>query len=495
MAEPCLIGIDVGTTAIKAVLVDAAGQRLGQFARPVGMRRPAPGVAEQDAEAWSEGVLAALSAFAEEHELGGLAGIGICSQVNTHVFVDADGTALLPAMTWQDTRCAPDAAALEAQVSAAQKIAWLGAPMPIDASHALARIAHVRRVHPEVYARTRHVLLPKDFCVLRLTGAVGSDPVAAVGLVGRDGYAEELLALVPGAAALLPPLAKFHHVAGRVRAGLPCAGVPVVTGAMDAWGGMFGIGVVDDGEAMYQSGTSEILGIVSATIEPTPGVITFPDYEGIVMHAAPTQSGGAALAWLGEVLGRTPADLSALAEDSVPSDAVPHFLPHLQGERAPLWDPASRGVFARIDARAGAPEMVRSVMEGVALSARLAFEALQRSAATTVTAANLGGGGARSDVWCQIRADALGFPLRRTAISDSAALGAAILAGLGSGLVSSLREAVHTLVKFDRTFTPDPALRAYYDDRFGHYSALYEALRSFNARFQERPLPTATARD
>jgi xylulokinase len=483
MAEQCLIGIDVGTTAIKAVLVDSAGRRMAQFSRPVAMARPAPGLAEQDAEAWSNGVIAALATFTEGHDLDGLAGIGICSQVNTHVFVDADGNALLPAITWQDTRCAHDAAALEARVSADQKTAWFGSPIPIDASHALSRIAHVRRVHPDIHARTRHVLLPKDFCVMRLTGVVGSDPVSAVGLVGRDGYVGGLLDLVPGAASLLPPLFGFHHVAGKVRDGLPCAGVPVVTGAMDAWGGMFGIGVVDNGDAMYQSGTSEILGIVSSTIDPTPGVIVFPDYEGIVMHAAPTQSGGAALAWLAGVLGRTPAELSALAETAPPSDAVPHFLPHLQGERAPLWDPASRGVFARIDARAGGPELVRSVMEGVALSARLAFDALQSSARTRVTAANLGGGGARSDVWCQIRADALGFPLRRTTISDSAALGAAILAGLGSGLIASLHEAVRHLVKFDRTFEPNSAHRAYYDEKFEHYRALYETLRSFNRRF------------
>lgn len=483
MAAPCLIGIDVGTTAIKAVLIDGSGQRLAEFNRQVAMSRPAPGKAEQDASDWSNGVLAALTAFGASHDLRGLAGIGICSQVNTHVFVGEDGTPLLPAMTWQDTRCAADAAELDGQVTAAQKSEWFGAPIPIDASHALSRMAHVRRVHPDLYARTQHVLLPKDYCVFHLTGDVGSDPVSAVGLVGRDGYVSELLDLVPRAKTLLPPLAQFHHVVGRVRDGLPCAGTPVITGTMDAWGGMFGIGVVGEGEVMYQSGTSEILGIISSTVNPTPGVIVFPNYDGIVMHAAPTQSGGAALSWFANMLGKSPAECAELAATIAPSDAVPHFLPHLQGERAPLWDPNSRGTFARMDTRAGAPEMARSVMEGVALSARLAFEALQQSAGLTVPAANLGGGGARSDTWCQIRADALGFPLRRAAISDSTALGAAILAGIGSGLVDSLGDAVRRLVTFDRTFTPNAAHRAYYDDRFEHYRALYQAMRPFNDRF------------
>jgi xylulokinase len=318
---------------------------------------------------------------------------------------------------------------------------------------------------------------------MQLTGAVGSDPIAAVGLVDRAGYVAPLLDLVPGAASRLPPLFPFDHIAGRVRDGLPCAGTPVVVGAMDAWGGMFGLGVAAEGDAMYQSGTSEIPGIVSSTVHPTPGVVVFPPYEGLVVHAAPTQSGGAALAWLGGILGRPPVELSTFAAGVVPSDAVPLFLPHLEGERAPIWDSATRGVFARLDSRAGAPELVESVMEGVAFSARWAFEALQRSAGRTLTLANIGGGGSLSDHWCQIRADALGFPLRRCAITEAAALGAAILAGLGTGHAASLSAAINQTVKFDATFTPNPAHRAYYDEKFGKYRELYDALRGFNAGY------------
>lgn len=483
MAATTLIGIDVGTTAVKAVLLDAAGVRLAAFSRPHPMLRPEPGAAEQDPGEWMAGVLGALAEFTGTYDLGGLAGIGICSQVNTHVFADADGAPLRPAITWQDSRPGGDAAALDARVTAAQKIAWFGGPLPIDASHALSRMAWVARTAPETYARTRHVLLPKDYCVMQLTGEIGSDPISAVGLVDRQDYVGPLLELVPGAARLLPPLRPFHHLAGRVRSGLPCAGTPVVVGAMDAWGGMFGVGAVADGDVMYQSGTSEIPGIVSSTVHPTPGVILFPPYEGIVMHAAPTQSGGASLAWLGAVLGKTPADLGTLAGGVAPSDAVPLFLPHLQGERAPVWDSASRGVFARLDPRAGAAEVARAAMEGVAFAARWAFEALEASAGRRIEVANIGGGGSRSDVWCQIRADALGFALRRAAVPDAAALGAAILAGVGTGVVPSLREAVAKLVRFDRTFEPDAALRGYYDDKFGHYRDLYAALKPFNAAF------------
>jgi xylulokinase len=198
------------------------------------------------------------------------------------------------------------------------------------------------------------------------------------------------------------------------------------------------------------------------------------------MHAAPTQTGGAALGWLGNMLGRSPAEMSELAAAIAPSSAVPLFLPHLQGERAPIWDSASRGVFARLDNRAGAAEMVRSVMEGVALSVRWAFEALQCSAGRRVSLANLGGGGSRSDVWCQIRADALGMTLRRTAAPEAAAIGAAMLAGVGSGTLPSIAVAARELVQFDRTFEPDRAMAGYYGDKFRKYRELYETLKPFN---------------
>ena len=185
---PTLIGIDVGTPAVKAVLIDLHGNRLAEFSRPHPIQRPEAGAAEQDPADWMGSVLDALQAFATQHDLRGLAGIGICSQVNTHVFVDGAGAPVRPAITWQDGRAAADGAAIDARVTAQQKIDWFGGPVPIDASHALSRIAFVARAEPETFARTRHVLLPKDYCVMQLTGAVGSDPIAAVGLVDRNGY-------------------------------------------------------------------------------------------------------------------------------------------------------------------------------------------------------------------------------------------------------------------------------------------------------------------
>lgn len=481
MARATLIGIDVGTGAVKAVLMDVEGNTLGTFARPYPTARPRPGHVEQDPQDWMAGLCAALGHFTGANDLSGLLGIGFCSQVNTHVFVDAGGEPLLPAFVWQDGRCSDDAAALDARITPAQKAAWFGGPMPIDASHALSRMAHVARLHPDLYARTRHVLLPKDYCSFKLTGEVATDPISSVGLVdGELRYLEDLIGLVPGARQKLATPRDFTHCVGRVRSGFSCAGAPVFVGVMDAWAGMFGVGVTRNHDAMYLSGTSEVLGIISPDRVATPGVIVFPSYRGITLHAAPTQAGGASLAWLSTLLARSADDLSTLVAATPVSASVPLFLPHLQGERAPLWDLKSRGVFARMDGATGAGELSRAVMEGVAFSARLAFEAVESSAGFVADHLNIGGGGARSDAWCQIRADALGKTLRRVRTLDAGTLGAAVIAGVGSGAVPSLETGVDRLVSFERAFEPNAGLRDYYETKFGKYQELYADLKWFN---------------
>ena len=206
------------------------GKRLTAFS---GLSDPPPaGYAEQD-ERLAAGLFTALQTFALT-DISGLRGIGLLAGV--HVFVGGDGT-LLPAITWQDTRAAEDAAALDAGVTAEED--------------RLARRPRPHRCEPRWHGwpgyaaltpalrKTRHVLLPKDYLVMALTGAVGSDAIAAVGLANAQGYVPQLLDLVPGAAERLPQLYPFTHVMGRVGENLPCAGAPVVVGAMDAWGGMF----------------------------------------------------------------------------------------------------------------------------------------------------------------------------------------------------------------------------------------------------------------
>ena len=257
VAERSLLGIDVGTTSVKAALVSVEGALLSGFGQSFPTQRWSGGIAEQDPRDWTrltDAALEQLSAGTVE-----VAALGLCSQVNTHVFVDAAGNPLLPAILWQDGRARAEAAELDAQVSAEQKNRWWGTPMPIDASHALPRMLWVSRHHPDLWERTAHVLLPKDFVLMHLTGEATTDPLSNVGMVDNAlAYIDELLALVPGARDKMAPLRGPTEIAGRIRRGSPFAGLPVVSGAMDAWAGLVGAGAAAPDSAMYLSGTSEI---------------------------------------------------------------------------------------------------------------------------------------------------------------------------------------------------------------------------------------------
>jgi xylulokinase len=480
MGGPFLVGVDVGTTSVKAALFDPTGKARKRFSNAYATMRPAPGLVEQDPSDWMSRVLAAIDALAGDLPQGAVAGIGLCSQVNTHVFVDENGEALLPAITWQDGRCAEDARRLDRLVATEDRLKWWGAPLPIDASHVLSRMTWLKRAHPGIWRRTRWVMAPKDYCIFKLTGEAVADPMSAFGVVDQAlAYIPELMAIVPGAAERLPLLRDVASPIGRVRSGLPGASLPMVTATMDAWAGMLGAGAVKDGDAAYLSGTSEVGGIVSRQRIPTPGVIAFPDCQGITIHAGPTQAGGASVAWLADLLGRSAEDISALASVSDPSRPAPTFLPHLQGERAPLWDIAARASFSGLDASMGPPEMARAVLEGVAYSVRLLFGALEKSSGCTATTLHHAGGGACSDVWCQIRADVLDRVIERKVGLDSGVIGAAMLAGVGTGVFASIGEAATNLVRTDRTFEPAATRRTLHDEGFARYMDLYSRLKGF----------------
>ena len=483
-ASARLIGIDLGTTACKAALYDLEGRTLERVVTPYPIDRPAPGRAEQDAASWERAVLDALERLEARVRPASVAAIGLTSQVNTHLFVDAAGEPLAPALVWQDVRAADDAAALDATLSTEERLAWWGAPMPIDASHALARMAWTARVRPELWARTARVLLPKDHLLARLTGECASDPLSNVGLVGADGaHVPALLDRVPGAARRLPPLGAPDAIVGRVRPGLPFAGRPVALGTMDAWAGLAGLGAVGDGDGLYLGGTSEILGIVSRDAVPTPGVLVMPESLGVRLHVGPTQSGGASLGWAARLLDTDAAGALELAAAHDPAHRYPLFLPHLDGERAPLWDASARGLFLGVEARTDRCALARAVLDGVACSARWLLDALEASADRRPRALRAGGGGFRDDAWNRLRADALDRALELVDAPDPGALGAAAIAAVAVGLHAELRAACDALVSVRATVEPDPAGVARQAERVWLYRDAYAATRELSARF------------
>lgn len=465
MAQRLTLGIDVGTTSVKAGVIDAGGRMLAQFAQDYRTTRSGAQIVEQDPGDWLALIDKALAAFAPYQ----VAAIGLTSQVNTHVFVGKDGTALMPAIVWQDGRAGSEAASLDAQVTPQQKLAWWGAPMPIDASHACSRMAWVARHRPDIWEVTRYVMLPKDYCLFRLTGEVTTDPLSNIGLVDSDlNYIPQVLDLVSGAAGRVAPLVPICQIVGRVQDG-PFKGVPVVSGTMDAWAGLVGTGGARDRTTVYLSGTSEIMGISSHEVVPTPGAIVFPKCEGVRLHAAPTQSGGDAKVWFAQANGLSLDRMTGLVAGSARSDATPLFLPQLQGERAPLWDADLRAAFLGVSRQTGQADLARAVYEGVAMSARMALETLQSSAHVISDRIACGGGGFQSAPWNQIRADVMGVALDVLAAKEPGIFGAAAMAAIGVGDYLGFEEAYDALAVFDRTFVPDPQMHRLYTDLYGVY--------------------------
>ncbi|MDT0682402.1 FGGY-family carbohydrate kinase [Roseicyclus sp. F158] len=476
-AADWFIGFDIGSTAVKVGLFDDEGQMLAQWSRSYPTDRPRSGWVEQDPRHWVDGVRDGIDAVLEGRDARRVAAVGMCSQVNTEVFAGADGSALAPAITWQDGRAHAQADWINARVSDADKMAWWGAQMPIGASHVLAKMLWMAENHPDLWERTHLVLSPKDYVLLKLTGQAVSDPISSFGQVGLDlEYIAPLLDLLPGAREKLPQLRAFTDIVGDMPLGQTGLRAPVVAGTMDAWGNLFGCGRFAAGQGMYVSGTSEILAVVNDKRVGAPGVVTFVPVEGLTVNAGPTQSGADSLRWWGETVGKTPAELVTLAESADRSASRVLFLPQLQGERAPLWNSSLRGAFVGLDSRSAGPELAMAVLEGVAFSARHLFETLVEAAGCRPEFLLYGGGGARSDLWSQIRADVLGVPLHRFECTDVGCLGAAILAAVGIGAFPDMASAVPRMTRVDRVFTPDPGQQDRYAQMFDAYRGAITAL-------------------
>lgn len=480
MSRPAALGFDVGTTAVKAGLLRLDGDEpLAVVSWPYPSSRPRNGWVEQDPGEWLAAMAASwaeLSSGAPEVELRS---VGVCSQVNTHLFAAEDLRPLRPAITWQDVRAAGEAAELDAAADDRREETW-GGPFKLDASYPLARLRWLERHEPDLREMVRWLLLPKDYCIAALTGVVATDRLSPVGLVGADGeYLAGALELMPGCGRLLPPLREFDEPVGRTLPGNPVGlprGVPVAVGAMDAWGSIFGAGLGRPGRALDLAGTSEVVAVSSTATQATPGIVSFPPVRGVHVHAGPTQAGGAALEWVAALLGRSVPEALALAQGATAHPQPLVFLPHLAGERAPYWDPDARGVFLGLTTATEPGHLVLAVLEGVAHSVRMLFEACARAAGVEVDVLRLAGGGARSPLWNQLKADATGRPVEVLATVDAGVLGATLMGMVAAGLGSDVATLAEERVTAAQVLEPRAEARARLDGLYGVYRDGYHAL-------------------
>ena len=482
------IGIDIGTTSVKSVLVSDAGRLVGSASEPLAVSRPQPGWSEQDPEAWWQAVVATLDRLKVDHgsALGAVEGIGLSGQMHGATLLGVDDRVLRPAILWNDGRASEECLDIEAACPDARAITG-NIAMP---GFTAPKLLWVQRHEPEVFAQIAKVLLPKDYVRLRLVGDYVSDMSDAAGTywldVGRRDWSDALLAATGLDRSQMPRLVEGTAASGRLRGELRerwgMASAPIVAGgAGDNAASACGIGAVRPGAAFLSLGTSGVLFVSNARFSPnTAGAVhafchALPDtwhQMGVILSATDS------LNWLSRLLGEpAPALANALGlAVSAPSPVL--FLPYLSGERTPWNDARARGVFVGLSQSTDRAEMTQAVLEGVAFAFRDCLRVLG-DAGTSVERAFAVGGGANSTLWLQIMANVLDRPLDLGAEADvGAALGAARLgmAPVRGGDPAALMPPPSIAA----TIEPVPALVQAYAERYQRYRALYPLARDAN---------------
>ncbi len=489
-SDATILGIDLGTSAVKTVLVDRSQRLLAQSTTPLHTGRPHPGWSEQAPEAWWRAVLAGIERIRAEagRELARVRAIGLSGQMHGLVLLDDDDRVLRPAMLWNDSRAGLEARTLaEAEPEFAQRA---GAAQ--STSFWPAKLLWLRRHEPATFARIRRLLPPKDYLRLRLTGLHQTDPCDAAGTLLLDEAARRWSAPVASACgvelAWLPELVEGDRAGGAVSDALADGwgigrGAVVAGGGGDAATGAVGIGAIRDGDAYLSLGTSAQIFVTTGSYRPAvgTGVQAFAHaLPGLWFQAAAVLNGAGALAWATRLLGHDdPAALLAEAQaqyggpDAGEGELL--FLPYLSGERTPHNDPAARGVLFGLTPSTTPARLVQAVLEGVACSLADALDCLA-GAGTAIGEASIVGGGARSAFWTQIIADILGIPMIRHAGGETGpAFGAARLARLA--LTGEAAEAVCLKPAILDVIAPDPARHRGYRRPLARFRALYGALR------------------
>ncbi len=488
-----LVGIDLGTSAVKVGLFNARGQLLRLVRKEYPVYSPQPGWAEQKPEEWWGATCAALQEALAKGSSQQVVAAGLSGQAPGHVLVTVDGRSIGRAIIWSDRRAVSEAAWLAEHITPQQAQIWTGYPFITDATQPPARLIWLKKHRADDWPRCDAIVQPKDFLALRLTGKIATDYYSSFCLFNRQTaqYEEDYLSLLGIELEKMPPVLAPTAIVGHVTpeaaraTGLP-VNVPIVTGTIDAWCDIIGCGGVVPGYAVDVAGTSEVVALVTDSPRHGEGVFSSPLLEDLYWIGGPMQAGGATLLWLAKNFRETSFEqLEAEAAHSPPGAAGLLFLPYLQGERAPVWDTTARGIFAGLTASHTRAHCIRAVYEGIAFAVR---DILERSQAVThvrPTELRISGSASRSSFWNQIKADITGLPVQQMTISDAACLGAAILASVGTHIFETVAAAVEAMVHPAAVFTPRQSLADLYDKLFAVWCELYPALKPVFVRLDK----------
>ncbi len=496
MAE-YLLGIDIGTSACKAAVFDPDGNVKASGTGDYPVFYPHPGWAEQNPEDWYRGVCMALKKIWDSGAVRPeeIAGIGIDGQGWSAIALDREGKCLANTPIWMDTRAQEICDRLNSRIGEERIFNLAG--NPLQPSYTTPKVLWYREMLPEVFEKTEKILHANGYIGYRLTGSITEDICDAYGWhcfnmrTGKwdTGMAREMGIPVK----FLPEILNCDQVIGRVTSwaaketGLP-EGIPVVAGGLDAACGTLGAGVIHQGETQEQGGQAGGMSICLQDYKADPRLIlSFHVVPGTWLLQGGTTGGGGVMRWFEKEFAgeeRLSQDktgksslvqLNELAEKVNPGCDGLVFLPYMNGERSPIWNPYAKGVFYGLDFSKTKGHMVRACMEGVAFALKHNLDVAEAAGAKADVLRSMGGS-ANSLLWTQIKSDVTGKPIEVPSSDTATTLGAVILAGVGTGIYQSYEEAVRKTVRVTRHHHPNPANREAYEKAYQTYLELYRRL-------------------
>ncbi|CAN5281350.1 xylulokinase [soil metagenome] len=494
MADALFLGLDVGTSGVKALLVDEAGEVEASATSPLSLSTPQPGWAEQDPEMWWSAAVASFQQLLAGGAGARVAAVGISGQMHSSVFLNGRGEVIRPALLWCDGRTTRECREITERVGGEEQLRDL-ASNPALEGFTLPKVLWLRNHEPEAFARVATVLLPKDYLRYCLTGVLATEPSDASATLMYDTaklrWSQEILAATGIPETLVPEVGGSSEVLGRVTREVAALtglaeGTPVVGGGADNACGAAGVGAIFPGEAVASWGTSGtvLAPMAEPRVDPQLRAHTFCHVvPGVWYLMGVVLSAGGAFAWHREQLARelaeapdAPRQLNEEAAAIPPGAEGVTFLPYLQGERTPHRDASARGAFVGLSLAHTRAHLTRAVLEGICFALRDSVSILQELGLSPDHLL-LTGGGARSPFIRRLQADIYGLPVGTVTREEGPAYGAALLAAVGVGAFPDLAAA--TRATLTRTPLEQPDLQSHraYDAPYARFRALYPALR------------------
>ena len=486
------IGIDLGTSAVKLLLVDEMGEICNTVTQDYSLEFPQPGWSQQNPEDWHQAVWQGMAQLLEGFDGAQVAGIGCGGQMHGLVVLDDQDRVIRPAILWNDGRTAAQVEYLN-EVVGREKLSEYTANIAF-AGFTAPKLLWLREQEPEHFARIAKIMLPKDYINYLLTGVHSCDYSDASGMLLLDVehkcWSRKMLELCGVREEQMPALYESYQVVGTVKPdvakslGIPPT-VQVVAGAGDNAAAAVGCGVVGPGGCNISLGTSGTLFISSDRfgVDPHNALHAFAHADGGWHLMGCMLSAASCNKWLCEEILHTtdyPAEQAPIAPDRLGHNHV-YFLPYLMGERSPINDTNARGTLVGMTMDTTRADVVQAVLEGVAFAIRDSLE-VAKSLGLDIPRAKLCGGGSKSPLWRTIFANVLGIPLELLQTEQGPGFGGAMLAMVGCGRFDSVQQAADALVHVSQVVEPQPELTALYEQRYRQYSTLYPALKNVFAR-------------